>query len=118
MHVLGSQWFESQMNQLLRTVTPRDSSRDFSLSRLFYLKSFPHFSAFSAHRTSPYLSAPFRVSPFLAFPCLTMVTLLSLPFLAFCFILLSFALPFRTVHWLLRYSLCNPYIRYSVHTRY
>src|SRR5271156_1767610 len=55
---------------VLRTVTPRDSSRDISLSQLFYLKSFPHFSTFSAHRTSPHFSVSFRTFPCFTFPCL------------------------------------------------
>ena len=55
---------------MLRTVTPRDSSRDISLSRLFYLKSFPHCSTFSAHRTSPHFSVSFRTFPCYTFPCL------------------------------------------------
>src|SRR5277367_3998413 len=66
------------------------------------LRIFPHFSAF------PFPCLPlfhYNYSPVRSFPYL-------------CFILLSFTIPFRTVHWLLRYSLCNPYIRYSVHTRY
>src|SRR5271154_7048921 len=94
---------------LLHTVTPRDSSRDISLSQLFYLKSFPHFSSFSAHRTSPHFSVSFRTSPCFTFPCLPLSYYGYSPVLTF---------PCRTVHWLLRYSLCNPYIRYSVHTRY
>src|SRR5277367_5070458 len=105
---------------MLRTVTPRDSSRDISLSRLFYsshFRTFPPFPHIVFLRTSPYLSALLRVSlsfPFLAFPCFTIIILLSIPSLTCVSFSLSFTLPFRTVPWLLRYSLCNPYI----HTRY
>src|SRR5271168_1916152 len=86
-----------------------------------HFRTFPPFPHIVFLRTSPYLSALLRVSlsfPFLAFPCFTMIILLSVPSLASVSFSLVSPFPFRTVHWLLRYSLCNPYIRYSVHTRY
>src|SRR5271156_3967722 len=90
---------------MLGTVTPRDSSRDISLSRLFYLKSFPHFSTFSAHRTSALLRIFPHFSVFhLSLPSLILLWLLSCPYLPLPSVSLPLVSPF----------LSAPYIGYYV----
>src|SRR5271156_5273688 len=84
---------------MLGTVTPRDSSRDISLSRLFYLKSFPHFSTFSAHRIFPHFSV-FHLS----LPSLILLWLLSCPYLSLPSVSFPLVSPF----------LSAPYIGYYV----